>query len=296
MPMIGRSGVRNMRSNKSMRYVYNDYDFYKECEPLIKEDMDDKQKYEMKKKIQELKREIEHLPIEVPQGVRAEMKIIPNGDGEKFVGYMDIMVSEQGLKEWEKFIKERGGAEQFIRDVLDERRERLIEKIKEIKMENTMKIDVRVLGKSGYHRVYSEGNELKCDCKLFERNGECHHVALVKTMLKEGKINENTKEVEPPMIVWSKDTNEIKYDKDGHMLVLPMEDKNPTLTIRMLHDYGYGLGAMREMHIVPRKFKLQQLTEVVHGATYEEAMDRLNEQELVKGMSEEQSQEMEMGA
>ena len=279
-----------------MRYVYNDYDFYKESEPLIKEDMEDKQKYEMKKKIQELKHEIEHLPIEVPQGVRAEMKIIPNGDGEKFVGYVDIMVNEKGLKEWGEFIKQRGGAEQFIKDLMDERRERLIEKIKEIKMEETMKIDIRVLGKSGYHRVYSEGNELKCDCKLFERNGECHHVALVKTMLKEGKVNENTKEIEPPVILWRKGEGEIKYDKERNILSIPMEDKNPTLTVRMLHDYGYGLGAMREMHIVPRRFKLQQLMEVVHGATYEEVMDRLNSQELEMGMSEEQSQEMEMGA
>ena len=293
--MIGY-GVVRMRSNKSMRYVYVEYDFYKEEKPLIRDDMDDKQKQELRKKITELRREIEDAPLNLPSGVRGEIKIIPNGNGKEFVGSMEVMVYEQGFKGWGEFIKEKGGAEQFIKDVLDERRARLIEKIKELKMEETMKIDVRVLGKSGYHRVYGEGKDLKCDCKLFERNGECHHVELVKSMMREGKVKEGTKEIEPPMVVWNRGEGEIKYDKERHTLIIPTEDKNPTKTIRMLHDWGYGLGAMKEMHVIPRKFKLQQLENVLHGMSYEAAVEQ-QEQEMEKTIQEirDMNMEMEMG-
>ena len=65
--MIGY-GVVRMRSNKSMRYVYNDYDFYREDKPLIRDDMGDKQKQEMRKKITELRREIEDIPLNLPRG------------------------------------------------------------------------------------------------------------------------------------------------------------------------------------------------------------------------------------
>lgn len=291
-----------MKSSKFMQYVYADDDFYRLDEPLIKRDMSREEQKEIRDKIAAIKNEIESIPIEVPQGVRAEFKLIPVGMGKGFVGKMEVMVYEQGFKAWEEFIQKEGGAEKFMRRVMEDRRARTIERVKELRreIEKDAEIDVQVLGKSGMHRVYGRGEELSCDCKLFEKIGECHHVALVKTKLREGEKLEKDEIIEPPMLMFKNGIGEISYDKERNILNIPMKDRNKTLTIRMLHSYGFGLGAMKEMHIVPRKFKLEHLVEVVHGAQFEEVMDRINEElkakEQERGQEEEQSEGMEMGA
>ncbi len=287
-------GVLRMRSNKSMRYIYVDYDFYREEKGLIRDNMQEKEKWELKKKVLEMKKEIENIRLNLPEGVSAEFRLVPNGSAKEFVGSMELMVHEQGFEEWEKFVKKEGGAEQFIKKIMEERRDKLIEKIKEIKKEVERKIDVRVLGRTGMHRVYSEGGKLKCDCKLFERIGECHHVELVKNLEREGVIKEGNQVVEPPVILWRRGEGETKYDKERYIISIPEEDRKPTLTVRMLHSYGYGLGAMREMGIVPKQFKLEQLEEVVHGASYEEVLERMNKEERIEGVN--MVEEMEMGA
>ena len=299
--MTGHFMVVRMRSSKYLQYVFVDDNFYRLDEPLIRKDMSKEQQRDIQKKIAEMKNEIESIEIEVPGGVRAEFKLIPVGNGKGFVGRMEVMVYEQGFKGWNEFIQKEG-AEKFMQRIIEDRRARTIERVKELRkeMEKDEEIDVQVLGKSGMHRVYGKGKSIECDCKLFGKLGECHHVALVKTKIRDGEKLEKNAVIEPPMLMFKKGLEEISYDKERNILNIPMRDKNKTLTIRTLHNYGYGLGAMKEMHIVPKKFKLEHLVEVVHGMDFEEEMNKINEELKAKEQGKEQEEEisegMEMGA
>ena len=293
-----------MPSDKTMHYSYTDDTFYMFSEPLIKKGMDREQENEIMKRLIKIGREVEKIQLELPKGATYEFRVAPRTNGKGYRAWIDITVFEKGMEEWKKFIQKEGGVERYIDNLFDERRAKLIERVKEFRkeLERDAEIDVQVLGKSGMHRVYGKGKDLECDCKLFEKLGECHHVALVKTKLAEGKKLEKDDIIEPPMLVFKRDVKETTYDKDTDTLYLPLKDKNKTLTIRTLHNYGYGLGAMKEMHIVPRKFKIEHLVEVVHGREFEEVMDRINEelkakeQEKGKEQEAEQSEGMEMGA
>ena len=282
-----------MKSSKSLQYAFVDYDFYRLSAPLLRKDMSKEEKAEIQKKVSKIRSEIEKLPIGVPRGVQVEFKLVPVGELNGFVGSVEIQVVEQGFEEWAAFIHREGGAERFIQKIMSERRERTIEKVEELEkeIEKNEEIDVRVLGKSGTHRVYGKRENLKCDCKLFENTGECHHVALVKTLLREGLLDRKMKEVEPPIILWRRGKGETEYDRERNVLSIHMDDENKTRTIRLLHNYGYGLGAMKEMQVVPRRFKFQQLMEVLHGASYDEVMEKQEKEEL--GMDTAQEMEME---
>ena len=273
-------------------------------EPVIKDGMDREQEKEIMKKLVNMGREVEKLQLAVPKGVFYEFRVSPRTQGKGYRAWINITVFDKAMDEWKKLMQKEGGVENYIVKIFDERRAKLIEKVKEFQREldREAEIDVQVLGKSGMHRVYGKGKELECDCKLFGKLGECHHVALVKTKLKEGAKLEKDEIIEPPMLMFKRDVKEATYDKESDTLYIPLRDRDKTRTIRMLHSYGYGLGAMKEMHIVPRKFKLEHLVEVVHGRDFEEVMDRINEelkakeQEQGKEQEEEQSEGMEMGA
>ena len=93
-----------MAWNKHYRYVYSDYDFHREDKPLIPKEATDEEKYEIRNKINEMKRRVEKNDIEPPQGTRVEFSVVPNGNGSHYSARLEINVPEEKLSEWRDFI------------------------------------------------------------------------------------------------------------------------------------------------------------------------------------------------
>ncbi|EDY36178.1 SWIM zinc finger domain protein [Aciduliprofundum boonei T469] len=296
-----------MRWNKFYRYEYSDYEFHREDKPLIPKKATDEEKYEIRQKIKAMKDRIEEQDLPVPQGVRMDFFIVPNGDGSHYSARLSINVPEEKLHEWRDFthsyIAEVRGrdypnipisatTEDFIKSYMAGKRNQLIREIKDLRkeIENMQHIDVVVLGKSGEHRVSGKLNDLKCDCELFKRKGTCHHVALVKTLKENGMLDKDTKYVEPPMVIFHAGKGEADIDKKNYILAIPRKDENKTRTIRMLYNYGYGLSAMKEAGVVPRNMKWEQLKEILDGREYEEVVEGKAQMKAQRG------NEIEMGA
>jgi len=280
-----------MAWNKYFRYIYSDYDFHRENKPLIPKEATDEEKYEIRNKISEMRRRVEKNDIEPPQGTRMEVSIVPNSDGSHYSARFEADVPEEKLPEWQNFIHSylsevrareypnipiSATTEEFIRAYMHEKRNQLAREVKDLRreIENSQKIDVVVLGKSGEHRVSGNLKNLKCDCELFQKKGTCHHVALVRTLKENKMLDKDTKYVEPPMVIFTAGKGEAKVDREKYELKIPREDENKTKTIRLLYNYGYGLSAMKEAGVVPRKMKWEQLKEILDGKDYEEVMNK----------------------
>ena len=297
-----------MRWNKFYRYEYSDYDFHREDKPLVPEKATDKEKYEIRQKIRKMKDRIEEQEdLPVPKGVRMDFSVVPNSDGSHYSARLSINVPEEKLHEWRDFthsyIAEVRGrdypnipisatTEDFIKSYMEGKRNQLIREIKDLRkeIENMRHINVAVQGKSGIHFVKGTPENLQCDCEQFKRRGMCHHVALVKTLKEMGKIKENTVAVKPPMVIFTAGKGEAEFDDKNYIIAIPRKDENKTKTIRLLYNFGYGLGAMKEAGVVPRSMKWEQLKEILDGKSYEEVMEGKTQIKMQK------RNEIEMGA